>query len=140
LIDGLRLTDHERDLMQDLLTPVPEPTAISHAVTGEKRKAPTESDVEIVPDDFYQGLVEKMFPPSVHETIMPTGYEYISDIQATKDSEVHSSCLSPAVVEEEDDDDDESPAGLVMPVSNPLSVDEFFDLDEAASALSPLCL
>lgn len=124
--------------MQDLLNPVPEPTVISHAATGEKRKAPSASEVEIVQDDFYQTLVEKMFPPSVHETIMPTGYEYISDIQATKDSDVHSSCLSPAVVA--DEDDDESPAGLVMPVSNPLSVDEFFDLDEAASALSPLCL
>ncbi|KAI1616896.1 hypothetical protein EDD37DRAFT_57391 [Exophiala viscosa] len=139
LIDGLRLTDHERDLMQDLLKPTPEPIPISTAAPGQKRKAPTDLDVEIVPDDFYtidQSLLEKMFPPFVKETILPSGYEYVSNIEATRESDVHSSGLSPVFLEEED----ESPAGIVMPANDPLSVDDFFDLEEAASALSPLTL
>ncbi|KAK4934445.1 hypothetical protein LTR10_024296 [Elasticomyces elasticus] len=139
LIDGLRLTDHERDLMQDLLRPAPEPVTISTAATGQKREVPTNSEVEIVPDEFYtsdQSLLEKMFPPSVKETILPLEYDYVSNIQATTESDVHSSGLSPISMEAED----ESPAGIVMPANDLLSVDGFFDLEEAASALSPLSL
>ncbi|KIV79895.1 hypothetical protein PV11_07436 [Exophiala sideris] len=139
LIDGLRVTDHERDLMQDLLKPAPVALPMPPAATGEKRKAPTDSEVEIISDDFYtidQTLLEKMFPPSVKDQILPSGYEYVSNIQATKESDVHSSGLSPVFMEEED----ESPAGIVMPANDPLSVDDFFDLEEAASALSPLSI
>jgi len=39
--------------------------------------------------------------------------------------------------EEEDEEDYQTPAGIVMPEYAILSVDDFFDLDGAASAASP---
>merc|ERR1711939_1044064 len=62
--------------------------------------------------------------------------EYAETTNADRDNDVHSSCLSPAAEEE----DCETPAGIIMPTHAPLSVDDFFDLDEAAEAPSPLVI
>ena len=111
--------------MEDLLNP-----SVSIDFHDPKAKEP---EVEISPDDFYkidEGLLQRMFPTAGNTTLdlsyKNSGYAY-----ADKDVEVQSSGLSPAAEQEEEDKI--SPAGIVMYDYSALSVDDFFDLDEASA-------
>ncbi|KAJ9494800.1 hypothetical protein H2202_009701 [Exophiala xenobiotica] len=144
LIDGLRLTEHERGFMHDMLNPAPQMSLMPMLEpTTTKRKATQfEADVEL-PEDYAHvdhSLLQKIFPqPDAAEMDPLSGYEYYAETtDADRDNDVHSSCMSPATEEEEDY---ETPAGIIMPTHAPLSVDDFFDLDEAAAeAPSPLTI
>ncbi len=138
LIDGLRLTEHERGFMHDMLNPAPQLASMSMPDSTTKRKA-TEIEADVAPEDYYHvdnSLLQKIFPQSGAEMQPLSGYEYAETTNADRDNDVHSSCLSPAAEEE----DYETPAGIIMPTHAPLSVDDFFDLDEAAEAPSPLVI
>jgi len=139
LIDGLRLTEHERGFMHDMLNPAPQLASMPVPESTTKRKA-TEFEADVVPEDYYHvdnSLLQKIFPQPGAELESLSGYEYAETTNADRDNDVHSSCLSPAAEEE---GGYETPAGIIMPTHAPLSVDDFFDLDEAAEAPSPLAI
>lgn len=126
--------------MTDLLNPSPQIGDMFTSAPGEKRKMPV-PDEEVDPVRFFDtsnDAFQTMFPPS-HE--VETGfaeYEYAVTTNDERESDIHSSGLSPAA--EEDEGEDTSPAGIAMPVHTALSVDDFFDLEEAAEDLSPLAI
>jgi hypothetical protein len=137
LIHGLRLTEHEKDLMEDLLSPTqvempPPPAPFASAST--KRKA---EELEMGFDlenfqDFDQTPVHRIFPFEGEKSISEFGYFN----SGYKDSDVHSSGLSPGPqMEDEDVKDDENETEDVPVMSTrgfAISVNDFFDLDEAS--------
>ncbi|KIX04508.1 uncharacterized protein Z518_05378 [Rhinocladiella mackenziei CBS 650.93] len=156
LLEGMRITDHERDMMEDLLSPGSSSDFVEKETSSAKPivKAGEISDAdETAAEDFYaidEGLLEKMFPSSAAPPFgdrIPShfnfgGYEYyprglptksITDREAAED--VHSSGLSPAPNEDEEEETNhKTPGGIVIYDYSDLSVDDFFDLDEASSA------
>lgn len=118
-------------MMEDLLTPAP-PKTFTPAPTevlGGKRKA-----MDLAPEDLYaidEGLLKILPPRGADDTAVNLD-------RAERESDVHSSGLSPAAEEEEEAD--RTPGGIVMPQGSPLTLDDFFDLDEAAFAPSPLAI
>lgn len=143
LIHGLRLTDHEKDLVEDLLSPnhvdMPPPPAPSASTTNTKRKA-GELDIGSRLEntlEFNQMLLQRMFPPDCENTISESSY---FNNNAYRDSDVHSSGLSPGpqmedeeeanVKEEENETMDDMPTMSTRGFA--ISVNDFFDLDEAS--------
>lgn len=106
---GLRITDHERDMMEDLLSPAPLMDFDPNPAAGTKWK-----DVDLIDED-----------------------RTVFDLDPDQLSTVHSSGLSITGPGEESE---KTPGGIVMPQGSPLSMDDFFDLDEAAIAPSPLAI
>ncbi len=156
LINGLRITEHERDLMEGLLNPGGAPPVMDFfsavAPSTTKQKAAVHApELQFESEDYYnldERLLQNMFAPAKHSTLARSlGLPHTN---ADREDDVHSSGISPAAGheeekeredgEEEEDDDYKTPAGIVMPSHSILSVDDFFDLDEAASATSPLTL
>lgn len=144
LIHGLRLTDHEKDLVEDLLSPsqvdnMPPPPARSASTTNMKRKSEglemgfsLENSLE-----FNQRLLQRMFPPDCENTI--SEFSYFNNMNnARRDSDVHSSGLSPGpqMEDEEEDVKQEELEKDDMPTMSTrgfaISVNDFFDLDEAS--------
>jgi hypothetical protein len=157
LINGLRLTEHERDMMEGLLNPGAAPVMdfFSAAPSTTKRKAENATQVHFQTEDYYNlddRLLQNMFGPMGGATTLDSslGFHGLSSTHVNLEEDVHSSGISPAARhgeekeqeedEEDEDDDYKTPAGIVMPTHSILSVDDFFDLDEAASATSPLTL
>ncbi|KAJ9630292.1 hypothetical protein H2204_008510 [Knufia peltigerae] len=148
LIYGLRLTDHERGFMNDLLNPSLESGDMFASMSVEKRKMPDLDESGVDPANFFgagNDSFQTMFSPSQHEVEATdfSGYEYAVTTNGERENDVHSSGLSPTAEEGdegEEAEEDTAPAGIVMPVHAALSVDDFFDLEEAADDLSPLAI
>ncbi|KIW31948.1 uncharacterized protein PV07_03534 [Cladophialophora immunda] len=136
LFNGMRLTDNERDLMEDLLNPVttiPADEAHSQAV---KEVAPK---VELAPEDYLEideVLLQNMFPPFGKHMDQPFDFAVKELTKVEEEYDVHSSGLSPAAEEAEETEEDKTTShrGIVVYDYNALSVDDFFDLDEASSS------
>jgi hypothetical protein len=101
--------------------------SIPNPPPATKRKA-----VELTDEDLYaidEGLLHNVA---------------VFDPDHDQASGVHSSGLSPAEEAEEvaaeEEEDVQTPGGIVMPQGSPLTMDDFFDLDEAAIAPSPLAI
>ncbi|KEF56425.1 uncharacterized protein A1O9_08006, partial [Exophiala aquamarina CBS 119918] len=108
LLHGLRLTDHEKDLVEDLLSPnqvdMPPPPAPSALTTSTKRKA-EESEMGLSLEntmEFNQRLLQRMFPPDCDTTI--SEFSFFNN-NAYRDSDVHSSGLSPGPQMEDEEED-----------------------------------
>ncbi|ETI22434.1 hypothetical protein G647_06509 [Cladophialophora carrionii CBS 160.54] len=127
LFDGMRLTDNERDLMEDLLGGTP-PMQQEEIPTRKRRQ--DQSKVEVAPEDYSEideSLLRTMFPATAQE-----GAEGLGD-ERPREYDVHSSGLSPATEEPQDEKDVSSHRGIVIYDYGALSVDDFFDLDEAST-------
>lgn len=132
IFDGMRLTENERDLMEDLLSPTS--PQIQYEPLSKKRKQ-DEIKVEIASEDYYgidQSLLQKMFPPFEDKSSYIGGISNGGFMAAQEESDVHSSGLSPAA-EEEDEETGTSHRGIVIYDYDALSVDDFFDLEEAST-------
>jgi len=132
LFDGMRITDIERDMMEDLLNPAP----FQDEAPNRKRKD-VPNEVNWAPEDYYdidEALLQKMFPAIGHQTSYDFGLGSSGSTNADRDYDVHSSGLSPAAVEDGEEEKDTTPKGFVIYDYSALSVDDFFDLDEASSA------
>lgn len=148
IFDGMRITDHERDMMEDLLSPFQPGVDVSFAAntsssSNKKRKEAT-PEVEIASEDYYEideALLQKMFPQAGEDMKREFNFEYPGiTTNANRETDVHSSGLSPASQdddqegEEEEEDKHTSPAGIVVYDYSALSVDDFFDLEEASTS------
>jgi len=130
----MRVTENERDLMEDLLSPViPQ---LQHEAPSKKRKQ-DEIKVELAPDDYFaidQSLLQKMFPAFEDKASHGFGLNLNGFVDPEEDSDVHSSGLSPAAEEEEEPEESvTSHRGIVVYDYDALSVDDFFDLEEAST-------
>lgn len=143
LIHGLRLTEHEKDLMEGLLNPtqvkMPPPPA-PDASAGTKRKA---GEFEM---GFDLGNYQNLDPTPVQRNVQPEDENTISNFgvlhKGYNDSDVHSSGLSPAPQLEEEAEEEEEYVKVQKyevddtPVMSTrgfaISVNDFFDLDEAS--------
>lgn len=139
ILDGMRVTDHERDMMEDLLNPNPDLTLLQDEAPGKK---PQDADPEanLTPGGYYdidEGLLQKMFPTMGGRTNGDFGFQSSGFTNADRDCDVHSSGLSPAADQEDEEESDPTPKGYVVYNHSTLSVDDFFDLDEASSAAVP---
>ena len=135
LFDGMRLTDNERDLMEDLLSPLP--ASSLEEASSPKRKY---DDVRIEPHDnqshnYDELLLRSIFPDSGVKQPGDLHLGTVYPVKIETASSVHSSGLSPAT-EEQDDEEEEviSHRGIAIYDYSALSsVDDFFDLDEAST-------
>ncbi|OAP60782.1 hypothetical protein AYL99_05784 [Fonsecaea erecta] len=138
IFSGMRLTDNERNLMEDLLNPS---TTLPEDATQAQTLQETAPKVELAPEDYLEideTLLQNMFYPFVKQEIQP--FDIAPNVE--KEYEVHSSGLSPAAEEAEDveeaagaeEDKPTGHRGIVVYDYNALSVDDFFDLDEASSS------
>jgi hypothetical protein len=128
----MRLTDNERDLMEDLLSPADIPS--QDEPPNQKRK---HDDVQIAlsQEDFYS--TEAMFQQMMSATTATKQSHGLSagllnNIKLETQGEVYSSGLSPAA-EETEEEEGTIHRGFVVYDYNALSVDDFFDLDEAST-------
>lgn len=137
LLHGLRLTEHEKDLMEDLLNPgqvdMPPPPAPGTS-SSMKRKA-GEPDMGFDLGNYPsldQTLIERLSAAQKDDTISNFGILH----NGYTDTDVHSSGLSPGPQEEEEnvkvlkDEFDETP--MMSTRGFAISVNDFFDLDEAS--------
>jgi len=132
LFDGMRVTANERDLMEDLLSPT---APQLHDEAPSKKRKQDEIKVELAPDDYFaidQSLLQKMFPTFEDKGSHAFGVNLNGFIDTEEDSDVHSSGLSPAA-EEEPEEKATSHRGIVIYDYDALSVDDFFDLEEAST-------
>ncbi|KIW95184.1 uncharacterized protein Z519_03768 [Cladophialophora bantiana CBS 173.52] len=140
LFNGMRLTDNERDLMEDLLNPSTTlPEDESHALSN-KEATPR---VELAPEDYLaidEAFLQNMFSPFGKHMDQPFDFAVNESTNAEEEYDVHSSGLSPAAEETEETEEvaaeekTTSHRGIVVYDYSALSVDDFFDLDEASSS------
>ncbi|KIW67140.1 hypothetical protein PV04_06412 [Phialophora macrospora] len=133
IFDGMRVTDNERDLMEDLLSPTTPPSQEEMPVHKRKR---VEDQVQMVPEDCSEvdeSRLQTMFPALAHKEPQDIGVELMGSIKAEREYDVHSSGLSPAAEEAGEEDEVGSHRGIVIYDYSALSVDDFFDLDEAST-------
>ncbi|KAJ9607740.1 hypothetical protein H2200_007818 [Cladophialophora chaetospira] len=135
IFDGMRLTENERDLMEDLLSPI---TLQSQYEEPSKKRKQDEIKVEVASEDYYsidQALLQKMFPTYEDRSSHADSVNNGGFIDTEEESDVHSSGLSPAA-EAEDEEPEEtatSHRGFVIYDYDAVSVDDFFDLEEAST-------
>lgn len=137
LIQGLRFTEHERDMVKTLLNPdapvpmVPDEFDELPTINHKPETAPVH-----VLDDFYptdEGFLHKV-SPFADELPGMNPEEDVKALPVTneeRDNDVHSSGLSPG----EDEDEKQAPAGIVMYDYSSLSDcddGDLFDYDQAA--------
>ncbi|EXJ86028.1 hypothetical protein A1O1_06397 [Capronia coronata CBS 617.96] len=143
LIQGLRCTEHERDMVNDLLNPSPSTTLLPAEFSGIQSKREAEQ-MDPFNECYHadEGYLHTMFPfgpaqslfDSVHDSKFSTSFPLMSD--EIRDSDVHSSGLSPGM--EEDGEETKSPAGLVIRDYSSFGDDDdgddgdLFDYDRAA--------
>jgi len=133
LFDGMRLTDNERDLMEDLLSPIPEPS--QDEASSQKRKY-DEIQVGLAPDDYFamgETLLDRMFPAFTSKDSHGLGIELTDPTKTELDCDGYSLGLSTAANEREGEGQATSHRGIVVYDYDALSVDDFFDLDEAST-------
>ncbi|KAK5054497.1 hypothetical protein LTR84_001388 [Exophiala bonariae] len=131
LLHGLRLTEHEKDLMENLLNPgqvdMP-PPAVPSGSSSMKRKA-GETDM-----GFDLAHSSSLDQPLIHRNSTISNFGILHN--GYNDSDVHSSGLSPGPQEEEEDQKDQQNDFDDQPVMSTrgfaISVNDFFDLDEAS--------
>ncbi|EXJ58600.1 hypothetical protein A1O7_06027 [Cladophialophora yegresii CBS 114405] len=133
LFNGMRLTDNERDLMEDLLSESP-PTMQEEMPTHKRRQE--EGKVQVASEDYSsieESLLQTMLPQNPPKGTQALGNESTSSVKTPREYDVHSSGLSLATDEAQDESDVTSHRGIVIYDYGALSVDDFFDLDEAST-------
>lgn len=128
----MRLTDNERDLVEDLLSPV-QVLSQDEALTPKHKL--DDVKVELAPENYNAidpSRLERMFPTFTEKDIR-SGWQLHSTTHSKKNFEVHSSGLSPAMEAVEEEDTTPSHRGIVVYDYDAVSVDDFFDLEEAST-------
>ncbi|KIX94399.1 uncharacterized protein Z520_09785 [Fonsecaea multimorphosa CBS 102226] len=136
IFDGMRLTDNERDLMEDLLNPS---TTLAEDQPHGQTLSQTGPKLELAPEDYLEideALLQNIFHPFGKHINQPFDFAVNKSTNVDEENDVHSSGLSPAAEEvaEAVEDNPTSHRGIVVYDYNALSVDDFFDLDEASSS------
>jgi hypothetical protein len=129
----MRVTDNERDLMEDLLSPA---TPSSQEEMPDHKRKRVEDQVEVAPQDYSEideSLLRTMFPALAPKRNQGLGGEMMGSAPTEREYDVHSSGLSPAAEEAADEGEVASHRGIVIYDYGALSVDDFFDLDEAST-------
>ncbi|EXJ77786.1 hypothetical protein A1O3_10015 [Capronia epimyces CBS 606.96] len=136
LIQGLRFTEHERDMVNDLLNP----DGPMHLMPDEfpNTKLKLEGEQVNALHDFYpadEGFLHKISPLAGERLAFEVEQDLkgSAKVKEAEDNDVHSSGLSPA--EEKGQGENKSPAGIIMYDYSALSDDddgELFDYEQAA--------
>lgn len=146
LFNGMRITEHERDFMEDLLGPMHLPIFAPQPETkaaSSIQQALFVRQPEIVSTDNY-GIDESALQQIFGEDEKPVTYrgfsisEYKTEDDEDEDdddnADIHSSGMSP--INDLDDDDNSEDAGLETSAYPSrglvVSVDDFFNLEEAS--------
>jgi hypothetical protein len=128
----MRVTDNERDLMEDLLSPIPEPP---HDEASSQKRKYDETQVELAPDDYFamdETLLHRMFPAFTRKDTHGLGIELTDPTKTELDCDGYS--LGPGTANKvEGEGKATSHRGIVVYDYDALSVDDFFDLDEAST-------
>ncbi len=135
IFDGMRLTANERDLMEDLLSPT---TPQIQENTASKKRKQDDVKIEPAPEDDYgidQLFLQRMFPTSKNNERTAFGANLTGYIDPAEECDVHSSGLSPAIEDAEAEEGLTSHRGIVIYDYDTVSVDDFFDLEEASTEL-----
>ncbi|OAL36983.1 hypothetical protein AYO20_03752 [Fonsecaea nubica] len=152
IFDGMRLTDNEREMMEDLLSPSAPLTEDGVACGQQAPLKEAPPTIQLVSEDYAeidQALLQNMITPLEKLSGRPTGFAVSESTCADDEYDVHSSGLSPAAEEAEAleagevetaetaepaEEQTTSHRGFVVYDYSVLSVDDFFDLDEASSS------
>jgi len=133
LFDGMRVTDNERDLMEDLLSPISE---LSQDEASSQKRKHDEIQIGLAPDDYFtmdETLLHRMFPAFTSKDSHGLGIELTDTIKTELGCDDYSFGLSTAANELEGEGKASSHRGIVVYDYDALSVDDFFDLDEAST-------
>ena len=137
IFDGMRLTANERNMMEDLLSPTDQPT--QDEARNQKRKL-EDVQVEVVPADSHnrdETLLNNIFPSLIDDS-HGLGIASMDVIKIEPEDDVYSSGLSSAAEELEESEKATSHRGIIVYdyddyEYDAVSVDDFFDLDEAST-------
>ena len=129
----MRLTDNERDLVEDLLSPT---TELSRDETSNQKRRHDEIEAELATEDDYatnDTLLRSIFPTFADEEGHGLGIELIDSIKSKRYCGGHSSVLTPLAGHDGEEEQVSSHRGIVVYDYDALSVDDFFDLDQAST-------
>ena len=125
IFDAMRLTENERDMMEDLLSP-------ATTMPTLKRKQ-DEIEVEVAPDDYFEtdhSFLQSMF--ATPEDKRPHSF-VMDSLSKDTDYDAHLSKVSPTAEGLDEEAITTTHKGIVVYDYDALSVDDFFDLDEAST-------
>ncbi|KAH8689270.1 hypothetical protein GQ44DRAFT_591892, partial [Phaeosphaeriaceae sp. PMI808] len=129
LLNGVRLTKHERDIIFNLLNSEAS-LSITHYIPSVKRKA-SQSRRAIALENFSK--LDQGFLHEIKDTSIRSPSDGRDKASADEDIDLHSSGLSSTKEAEDEGDEYISPPEIVMYDYSFICVDDFFDLDKASA-------